>query len=677
MFRSKKLRKMTAKLMAVMMCAALIGTTAPITAAEEDAVLLNADFEPTSESVLKKDFEDGKCETTKFEGYGGPIAEIITDENNNNNKYARIDATRYVWATDGKEYPDNCNGGYLFDDSKKIENGNWTISFDFNVLSGGMLDANVSLAKTGLNGGDAQGIDNNVYKQFRLLGIKPADDTTGTAATLLVNKAALNGDQPELNRWYHYEMKLNKSASTYTVKITDITNSSFEATQSGEVSQTFAFEGLMIGAGMIVNMDNISITGEKINAPEFVKKSADSYLTYEIADGAAHIKSDVTNWRYGAFMFKSAMGTSSKYEIKFDFKAQNIASQGAVYLTDSNMGGGSEPAEFELLGLYDGYFCAGIYNFGSDWVRYTTPILAADLSDAEGNDKDKWFTYEMVGDRSTGAWTATIAEKGNSARTKTESGNNFPKDKAIDRMMFGTACDIYIDNILVQEKLAKPSMSDERVKFLDKNGAQINCSNADVSLLTDKISLDFGTRLKEDTINNNITLVKSVDSGAVSFDYEMSGTAVILKNLNLEPTTAYTLTVSSGITGKDGQKLDKTYTLNMTTGANVTTMRLANVKIGDSVVEDFAGLTDGKATVVINSTNTTADPIEAVLIMAYYDNNNRLLLADAQAVNGAAQSAADVNAAVTIAKPEGCTKVKVMLWNSLGNTKPLSAILEF
>ena len=183
--------------------------------------------------------------------------------------------------------------------------------------------------------------------------------------------------------------------------------------------------------------------------------------------------------------------------------------------------------------------------------------------------------------------------------------------------------------------------------------------------------------MKEDTINNNITLVKSGDNSAVSFDYEVSGTAVILKNLNLEPTTAYTLTVGSGITGKDGQKLDKTYTLNMTTGANVTTMRLANIKIGESVVGNFAGLTDGAATVVINSTNTTADPIEAVLIMAYYDNNNRLLLADAQAVNGTAQSAADVNAPVTIAKPEGCAKVKVMLWNSLGKTEPLSAILSY
>lgn len=652
MFKSKKLRKMAAKLTAVTMCAALIGTTAPITATENDTVLLNADFEPTYESVLSKDFEDGNCATVTFENGQRPFAEIQTDENKN--KYARIDAGKYPdgvgWTTGW------VNGGYLFDDGKKIENGNWTISFDFNVESGGSY-ANVSLAKSDVRGDE--------YGQFRLLG------TDGT--NVLVNKIALDNGTPVTNKWYHYEMKLNKTANTYTVKITDPNDASFEATQNGSVSQTYAFEGLMFGATMKVAMDNISITGEKINAPEFVKKSQDEYITCEISDGAAHIKNDTT-YRYGAFMFKSAMNSSGKYEIKFDFKAQNVASQGAIYLTDSNMGGNSEPAEFELLGLFEGAFCAGVYKFGSDWSRFTVPILAADLT---SNDKNTWFTYEMVGDRATGEWTATITSKEDPTRTGTASGNNFPTDKAIDRMMFGTLCDIYIDNILVQEKFAKPSMSDERVKFLDKNGAQINCTNQDVSLLTNKISLDFGTRLKEDTINNNITLVKSGDTGAVSFDYEISGTAVILKNLNLEPTTAYTLTVGSGITGKDGQKLDKTYTLNMTTGANVTTMRLANIKIGDSVVGNFAGLTDGAATVVINSTNTTADPIDAVLIMAYYDNNNRLLLADAQAVNGTAQSAADVNAPVTIAKPEGCAKVKVMLWNSLGNTKPLSAILEF
>lgn len=665
MFKSKKLRKMTAKLMAVMMCAALIGTTAPITATENDTVLLNADFEPTSESVLAKDFEDGICETTKFEGWGGPVAEIKTDENNN--KYARIDATRYVWADNGQEYKDNCNGGYLFDDNKKIENGNWTISFDFNVPEQEVEHErlSVSLSQSTLTG-------DTVYNQFRLLGLTIAEGDTHPTI-IKVNQNALDGNQPELNHWYHYEMKLNKTANTYTVEITDKNNSSFKATQSGDVSQTFAFEGLLIGAGMIVNMDNISIAGEKMNATEFVKLGSE--ITCSISDGVAHIQ-NVGGWDYGAFLFKNAMGTAGKYEIKFDFKANNITGgYGAVYLTDSAMGGNSQPKEFQLLNIVDGKLCSGIWYQSSE--NYTVPILDIDLSDAEGNDKNEWFTYEMVADRSTGEWTATITSKSDPNRTGTANGGNFPTDKAIDRMMFGTKCDIYVDNILVQESLTKPSMSDERVKFLDKNGAQINCSNADVSLLTDKISLDFGTRLKEDTINNNITLVKSVDSGAVSFDYETSGTTVILKNLNLEPMTSYTLTVGSGITGKDGQKLDKTYTLNMKTGANVTTMRLANVKIGDSVVENFAGLTDGKATVVINSTNTTADPIEAVLIMAYYDNNNRLLLADAQAVNGAAQSAADVNAAVTIAKPEGCAKVKVMLWNSLGNTKPLSAILEF
>ena len=668
MFKSKRLGKMTAKLMAVTMCAALIGTTAPITATENDTVLLNADFEPTFESVLAKDFEDGICETTKFEGWGGPVAEIKTDENNN--KYARIDATRYVWATDGKEYKDNCNGGYLFDDNEKIENGNWTISFDFNMPEQEVRheELSVSLSQSTLTG-------DTVYNQFRLLGLTKAEGAgeNDTPTIIKVNKNALEGNQPELNHWYHYEMKLNKTANTYTVEITDKNNSSFKATQSGEVSQTYAFEGLLIGGGMIVNMDNISIAGEKMNATEFVKLGSE--ITCSISDGVAHIQ-NVGGWDYGAFLFKNAMGTAGKYEIKFDFKANYIYNgYGAAYLTDSEMGGYAQNKEFQLLNIVDGKLCSGIYYTSSE--NYTVPILDIDLSDADGNDKNTWFTYEMVADRSTGEWTATITSKEDPTRTGTASGNNFPTDKAIDRMMFGTKCDIYVDNILVQESLTKPSMSDERVKFLDKNGAQINCTNQDVSLLTNKISLDFGTRLKEDTINNSITLVKSGDTGAVSFDYEISGTVVILKNLNLEPTTAYTLTVGSGITGMDGQKLDKTYTLNMTTGANVTTMRLANIKIGESVVGNFAGLTDGAATVVINSTNTTADPIEAVLIMAYYDNNNRLLLADAQAVNGTAQSAADVNAPVTIAKPEGCTKVKVMLWNSLGKTEPLSAILSY
>lgn len=179
MFRSKKLRKMTAKLTAVMMCAALIGTTAPITATENDTVLLNADFEPTSESVLAKDFEDGNCATVTFENGQRPLAELKTDENDNN--YAIIDAGKYP---DGEGWISGwVNGGYLFDDGKKIENGNWTISFDFNVESGGSY-ANVSLAKSNVKGEE--------YGQFRLLG------TDGT--NVLVNKTALDNN-PVHNHW--------------------------------------------------------------------------------------------------------------------------------------------------------------------------------------------------------------------------------------------------------------------------------------------------------------------------------------------------------------------------------------------------------------------------------------------------------------------------------------------
>lgn len=674
MFKSKRLRKMAAKLMAVTMCAALIGTTAPITATENDTVLLNANFEPISESVLTKDFEDGNCKTTKFEGSYTPVAEIKTDENNN--KYARIDATRYVWYKDGQVYKDNVNGGYLFDDNKKIANGNWTISFDFNVPEQEVKHErlSVSLAKTGLNANE--GTDEDVYNQFRLLGMALADG--GPHPTIInVNKNALEGDQPELNHWYHYKMKLNKTANTYTVEITDTKDATFKATQSGSVSQTYAFEGLMIGAGMIVNMDNISITGEKINAPEFVKKVPDTQndnITYEISDDTAHIK-NVGDYRYGAFMFKNAMNTSGKYEIKFDFNAKDINSLGAVYLADSTYGGSIEYEAFQLLGLRKGNFVAGNY-IRDGYQDLTVPILPADLT---GDDKDKWFTYEMVGDRTTGEWTATITSKTDASRTNTKSGSGssgFPTDKAIDRMMFGTKCDIYVDNILVQESLTKPSMSDDRVKFLDKNGVQINCSNADVSLLTKKISLDFGTRMKEGTFAQNITLTKK-DGTAVDFYSETSGTSVILKDLALDPTTEYTLTVKSDIAGKDGQTLGKDYTLNLKTGANASEMSLNSVKIGDTKVENFAGLINGNATVVIDSINTTTKQNDAVLIIAYYDGGNRLLLADAQNVSGAAESSAAVNAAVTIAKPEGCAKVKVMLWNSLGKTEPLSAILSY
>ena len=155
-------------------------------------------------------------------------------------------------------------------------------------------------------------------------------------------------------------------------------------------------------------------------------------------------------------------------------------------------------------------------------------------------ENDKWFSYKMTVDSGSGEYTVTVTEKDNPTNTATANGSDFPT-KALDRMMFGTACKIHIDNINVKKVIKSAKVS--RVEYLDIDGNVMPSLNASVAA----IKIFFSDKMAKVTLNNAVTL-KDSDDNAVTYTGEQSddNTAYILRLTDiLEADGVYTLSVTA------------------------------------------------------------------------------------------------------------------------------------
>ena len=261
--------------------------------------------------------------------------------------------------------------------------------------------------------------------------------------------------------------------------------------------------------------------------PEFV--SLEQWTTnkpqFSVDGGVAYINDD-PGWTYGGFVFDQAM-SGGRYKVEFDFNISNYSNNyGVVYLTDEVHGGGNQNEEFRLINLKE-----GAMSVGSKAVNTAVNIAYAN---------DKWFHYSMQIDKDEKTYTVTVTEKDNPTNTATANASDFPT-KAIDRMMFGTACKIHIDNINVKKVIKSAKVS--RVEYLDIDGNVMPSLNASVAA----IKIIFSDKMAKVTLNNAVTL-KDSDDNAVTYTGEQSddNTAYILRLTDiLEADGVYTLSVTA------------------------------------------------------------------------------------------------------------------------------------
>ena len=341
-----------------------------------------------------------------------------------------------------------------------------------------------------------------------LASLKSAVSYKGSDGVNIANEGTLSEDQ--MTYTFNLSKKLNGGAD-YTLGISTAAKSIYDAA----IASAYTLIETASDGAVIFDADF-----EK-RIPEFVQLSNNGKPDFSVENGVAYINDD-PGWTYGGFVFDDAV-SNSEYEIEFDFKILNYYNNyGVVYLTDEEHGGSSQPGEFRLINLNNGAMSVG-----------GTPVNVA-------YENDKWFSYKMTVDSGSGEYTVTVTEKDNLTNTATANGSDFPT-KALDRMMFGTACKIHIDNINVKKVIKSAKVS--RVEYLDIDGNVMPSLNASVAA----IKIFFSDKMAKVTLNNAVTL-KDSDDNAVTYTGEQSddNTAYILRLTDiLEADGVYTLSVTA------------------------------------------------------------------------------------------------------------------------------------
>lgn len=353
------------------------------------------------------------------------------------------------------------------------------------------------------------GIAVSFSDKMDLASLKSAVSYKGSDGANIANEGTLSEDQ--MTYTFNLSKKLNGGAD-YTLGISTAAKSIYDAA----LASAYTLIETASDGAVIFDADF-----EK-RIPEFVQLSNNGKPTYKIENGVAHIYEETSGWTYGGFVFDDAI-SNSEYEIKFDFKISKYYNNyGVVYLTDEAHGGSNQTGEFRLINLNNGAMSVGGTSVN---VAY---------------ENDKWFSYKMTVDSGSGEYTVTVMEKDNPTNTATANGSDFPT-KALDRMMFGTALDMQVDNISVKKVIKSAKVS--RVEYLDIDGNVMPSLNASVAA----IKIIFSDKMAKVTLNNAVTL-KDSDDNAVTYTGEQSddNTAYILRLTDiLEADGVYTLSVTA------------------------------------------------------------------------------------------------------------------------------------
>ena len=363
--------------------------------------------------------------------------------------------------------------------------------------------------KQTLPGVATTGIAVSFSDKMDLASLKSAVSYKGSDGANIANEGTLSEDQ--MTYTFNLSKKLNGGAD-YTLGISTAAKSIYDAA----IASAYTLIETASDGAVIFDADF-----EK-RIPEFVQLSNNGKPTYKIENGVAHIYEETSGWTYGGFVFDDAI-SNSEYEIKFDFKISKYYNNyGVVYLTDEAHGGSNQTGEFRLINLNNGAMSVGGTSVN---VAY---------------ENDKWFSYKMTVDSGSGEYTVTVTEKDNPTNTATANGSDFPT-KALDRMMFGTALDMQVDNISVKKVIKSAKVS--RVEYLDIDGNVMPSLNASVAA----IKIIFSDKMAKVTLNNAVTL-KDSDDNAVTYTGEQAddNTAYILKLTDvLEADGVYTLSVTA------------------------------------------------------------------------------------------------------------------------------------
>ena len=475
------------------------------------------------------------------------------------------------------------------------------------------------------------------------------------------------------------ERTISQNGRVYTVGISDILTPneefSLEITQHAvsiwnkELKESYN-KTFKTGAISSVLLD---IDFEE-NKPDFLVWAGNPTYSYQKEDNGNTYFNHKANWSGSGWLMKHAIPkTGGNYTVEFDFSVPQM------YYSDGDV-------NFICLNDTTNVANENIYfQLGLLQLRYGKfAVNGTAISDNE-YEVDKWYSYKLDFNRSKRTYTVSITERDNPEIIAAAESGSFHAggygsgmfDKVYDSFKFYFDKEISIDNIKVTSLDEIPEVKE--IKFLDKNGADLDFSDTKASLLTKSISIELGAEINPRTLKDSISMTKGNGVNA-DFTYELSGSMLKLENIDFEEGTSYSLYLNGSISSVYGYSLKnmaEDYMLNFTCDKSKAEMKLSQIQIDNNSIDRFNKLRNGAATAVISFKNTKRENVNANLIVSYYDEDGKRLSASVYSLTAAARDSGEINLPITISKPNGAASARFMLWKNLSEAKPFSTSIAF
>ena len=294
-------------------------------------------------------------------------------------------------------------------------------------------------------------------------------------------------------------------------------------------------------------------------------------------------------------------------------------------------------------------------------------------------DGGKWYSADIVLDFDNNKLIINVAEteSGNAILTDYEYAYDLSGVNTITGVdAYGWACveDAYLDNFVLEYVVGEFDVNADSISIWTNDYEEYI---ANVAPGANKIVIDFGTAVKESTLDGAVTLTNVTDANAnVEFEGTLAGSKYTMTFDSLLANKTYKLAISGNIENVLGETIGHDYDLSFTTTNGDFKAAIVSLKQGSTVIDDLADITAGDATVTVNFEKTNPGEKTIKVLYAYYNGNKMEDVVIHDIVIGEEEISGTKTDTVTFGTLEGITNVKVMLWEDFLTINPLCAEID-
>lgn len=233
----------------------------------------------------------------------------------------------------------------------------------------------------------------------------------------------------------------------------------------------------------------------------------------------------------------------------------------------------------------------------------------------------------------------------------------------------------YIDDIKITHIPAVADLDEKYVTMTDAIGNTINDFGKAVTPSINSIELDFGAMMDEATLAGAVKLTS--EDGDVAFSGTSNGSIYKMTlDKMLKENTRYRLTVSDSAKDLKGNSISA-FTMYFTTKKSELEVSIDGLYSGITKIEEVSGITAGSAlNFKLYYSNPSDSDEDVTCIIAYYGADGKMLAtSDKDGVLAANTAKIDSISFAALSDMSDVDSIKLFVWNSVDEMKPMCVSL--